>query len=275
MSLVEALVLGILQGFTEFLPISSSAHLVLVPWWLGWERPPLLFEVTVHLGTTAALISYFWDDWMYLIQAGFQILRHRAIQSADEKVLFLIFISTIPGVIGGVLLEPYFENELSDPSFTAITLYITATLLIGSEWYTGAALGNKTMQDMTLWDSVFIGIAQAVAIIPGVSRSGSTISAGLVRSLNRESAARFSFLMATPVILGAGVKQLLDVLMGEQVKLDGGVLAVGFISSVVVGYAAIAFLLNFVRRQKLYVFAAYCILFATLSLVGIGIRDGF
>lgn len=178
-------------------------------------------------------------------------------------MLFLIFISTILGVIGGVLLEPYFENELSDPSFTAITLYITATFLIGGEWYTGAAPGNKIMQDMTLWDPCSLGLLRQHHF------------GGVGGSLNRESAARFSFLMATPIILGVGVKQLLDVLMGEQVELDGGVLAVGFISSVVVGYAAIAFLLNFVRRQKLYVFAAYCILFAPLSLVGIGIRDGF
>lgn len=269
MSLLEALILGILQGFTEFLPISSSAHLVLVPWWLGWDRPPLLFEVTVHLGTTVALISYFWDEWMVLIRAGFQVLRQRAIRTPDEKVLFLIFLSTIPGVIGGLLLEPYFEKELSDPAFTAITLYITAALLIGSEWYTASAPGAKTMQEMTVWDSVFIGIAQAIAIIPGVSRSGSTIAAGLVRSLNRESAARFSFLMATPIILGAGAKQLLDILFGEEVQLDAGVMVLGFVSSVVVGYASIAFLLSFVRRQKLYIFAAYCILFATLSLIGI------
>lgn len=275
MSFLEALILGILQGFTEFLPISSSAHLVLVPWWLGWDRPPLLFEVTVHLGTTVALISYFWEDWLTLIRAGFQVLRQRAIRTPDEKVLFLIFLSTIPGIIGGLLLEPYFEKELSDPAFTAITLYITAVLLIGSEWYTASAPGNKTMQEMTVWDSVFIGIAQAIAIIPGVSRSGSTIAAGLVRYLNRESAARFSFLMATPIILGAGAKQLLDILLGEEVQLDAGVMVLGFVSSVVVGYASIAFLLSFVRRQKLYIFAAYCILFATLSLIGIGIKDGF
>ncbi|MBZ0305827.1 MAG: undecaprenyl-diphosphatase UppP [Anaerolineae bacterium] len=275
MSFLEALILGILQGFTEFLPISSSAHLVLVPWWMGWDRPPLLFEVTVHLGTTVALISYFWEDWLTLIRAGFQVLRQRAIRTPDEKVLFLIFLSTIPGIIGGLLLEPYFEKELSDPAFTAITLYITAVLLIGSEWYTASAPGNKTMQEMTVWDSVFIGIAQAIAIIPGVSRSGSTIAAGLVRYLNRESAARFSFLMATPIILGAGAKQLLDILLGEEVQLDAGVMVLGFVSSVVVGYASIAFLLSFVRRQKLYIFAAYCILFATLSLIGIGIKDGF
>ncbi len=272
MSLLEALVLGILQGFAEFLPISSSAHLVLIPWWVGWDRPSLLFEVTVHIGTTTALIWYFWKDWVNFAKAGFQILRQRAIKTDDEKVLVLIGISTIPGVIAGILLEPYFENELSDPTFTAITLYITAILLVGSEWYTATRPGNKTMGQMTVWDSIFIGIAQAVAIIPGVSRSGSTIAAGLVSRLTRESAARFSFLMATPIILGAGAKQLLDIAFGEKVELDTMVIVVGFLSSMAVGYASIAFLLSFVRRQKLYGFAIYCTLFATISLIGIALR---
>lgn len=272
MRLFEALILGILQGFTEFLPISSSAHLVLVPWWLGWERPSLLFEVVVHVGTTVALISYFWNDWLVLIRAGLQSLRQRAIKTADEKVFFLILLSTVPGIIAGILLEPYFEAELSDPTFTAFTLYITAILLVGSEWYTKSLANSKTMQDMTMADTLFIGIAQAFAILPGVSRSGSTIAAGLVRRLNRESAARFSFLMATPIILGAGMKQLLDVVFGETIELEADVIILGFLSSMIVGYASIAFLLNFVRRQKLYGFAVYCTLFATISLIGIAFK---
>ncbi|MBZ0318675.1 MAG: undecaprenyl-diphosphatase UppP [Anaerolineae bacterium] len=277
MNLIEAIVLAIVQGITEFLPISSSAHLALVPWWLGWDDASLFFEVVVHLGTTLALISYFWADWRELIKAGLQILRQRKIVTAQERLLLWIAIATIPGVIGGFLIEPYFDGTLSEPAQVAAQLYLTAALLIFSEWYTArtyAAGTGRNLDSMKLTDSIAIGVAQAVAIIPGISRSGSTIATGLALGFNREAAARFSFVMATPIILGAGAKKLLDVVTGSESVANSEIfpLVIAFIVSAVVGYLSIAFLLQYVRQHKLYGFAYYVIAFATITLIAVVIR---
>lgn len=277
MNLLEAIVLAIVQGITEFLPISSSAHLALVPWWLGWDEASLFFEVVVHLGTTLALISYFWQDWRELIKAGLQILRQRKIVTAQERLLLWIGIATIPGVIGGFLIEPYFDGVLSEPGQVAAQLYLTAALLIFSEWYTArtyAAGTGRNLDSMKLTDSIAIGVAQAVAIIPGISRSGSTIATGLALGFNRESAARFSFVMATPIILGAGAKKLLDVATGSEAVANSEIfpLIMAFIVSAVVGYLSIAFLLQYVRQHKLYGFAYYVIAFATITLIAVAVR---
>ncbi|GIK64692.1 MAG: undecaprenyl-diphosphatase [Chloroflexota bacterium] len=277
MNLIEAIVLAIVQGITEFLPISSSAHLALVPWWLGWDDASLFFEVVVHLGTTLALISYFWQDWRELIKAGLQILRQRKIVTAQERLLLWIGIATIPGVIGGFLIEPYFDGTLSEPGPVAAQLYLTAALLIFSEWYTARTYATDTgrsLDGMKLTDSIAIGVAQAVAIIPGISRSGSTIATGLALGFNRESAARFSFVMATPIILGAGAKKLLDVATGSESVANSEIfpLVMAFIVSAVVGYLSIAFLLQYVRQHKLYGFAYYVIAFATITLLAVAIR---
>lgn len=277
MNLIEAIVLAIVQGITEFLPISSSAHLALVPWWLGWDDASLFFEVVVHLGTTLALISYFWQDWRELIKAGLQILRQRKIVTAQERLLLWIGIATIPGVIGGFLIEPYFDGVLSEPAQVAAQLYLTAALLIFSEWYTArtyAAGTGRSLDSMKLTDSIAIGVAQAVAIIPGISRSGSTIATGLALGFDRESAARFSFVMATPIILGAGAKKLLDVATGSESVANSEIfpLIMAFIVSAVVGYLSIAFLLQYVRQHKLYGFAYYVIAFATITLIAVAIR---
>lgn len=277
MDILEAIILAIVQGITEFLPISSSAHLALVPWWLGWDEVSLFFEVVVHLGTTLALIGYFWSDWRDLIKAGLQILRQRKIVTAQERLLLWIGIATIPGVIGGFFFEPYFDGVLAEPAQVAAQLYLTAALLIFSEWYTArtyATSAGRNLDSMKLVDSIAIGIAQAVAIIPGISRSGSTIATGLALGFNRESAARFSFVMATPIILGAGAKKLLDVLTGSESVANSEVvpLILAFIVSAVVGYLSIAFLLQYVRQHKLYGFAAYVIAFATITLIAVAIR---
>lgn len=277
MNLIEAIILAIVQGVTEFLPISSSAHLALIPWWLGWDDPSLTYEVVVHIGTTLALLWYFRQDWLNMATAGVNILRTRKITTSDERLLLWIAVATIPGVIGGVLLEPYFEGALSEPTVVALTLYMTAGLLVFSEWYSARTVNEETarpLEKVTLLDSIVIGIAQAVAIIPGISRSGSTIAAGLSLGLNREAAARFSFLMATPIILGAGAKKGLDLLTGGE-TIDGSMalaLVVAFVVSTVVGYLSIAFLLQYVRQHKLYGFAAYVVVFATATLIAIAIR---
>lgn len=271
MNLIEAFVLGILQGAAEFLPISSSGHLVLVPWWLGWDSPPLVYDVAVHVGTTTAIIIYFWQDWLRLLQAGLTALRQRTIRETEAKLLLFIIVGTLPAALAGMFLEDYFEETFSEPALVAAMLLVTAALLTISEQLTAS---QKDLDSMTWIDAILIGFAQAVAIVPGISRSGSTISAGLSRNINREGSAHFSFLLATPIILGAGAKKLLDILTGsERVDSDLGLaLFVGYISSAMVGYFCIAFLMNYLRQRRLYGFAVYCVTFGLVSLIAALIR---
>lgn len=266
MDLLRALILGILQGATEFLPISSSGHLVLVPWWLDWEKPPLMFDVVVHLGTMVAVLTYFWRDWLTLARAGVAALRTRTLQDPHARLLLLILLGTIPAALAGMLLEDEFEAVFAEPRAAATFLLVTAALLVFSE---RRAVSDRSLDELRPADALVIGTAQALAILPGVSRSGSTIAAGLVRGLPRPSAARFSFLLGTPIILGAGAKQVLDALTGaEPVANDMlGALVIGFIAAATVGLLSIWVLLRLVQRWRLYGFAAYCATFGALSLL--------
>ncbi|MCL4237685.1 MAG: undecaprenyl-diphosphatase UppP [Anaerolineae bacterium] len=266
MDLFEALVLGVLQGATEFLPISSSGHLVLVPWWLNWPEPPLLFDVAVHLGTLMAVLVYFWRDWLALLRAGAHALRSRSVQDPDTRLLLLIMLGTIPAAVVGALLEDAFETTFSKPRLVAAFLLVTALVLFLSE---RAQPGRRALEDMTTRDALVVGTAQALAILPGVSRSGSTIAAGIVRGLPRAVSARFSFLLAAPIVFAAGAKQGLDVITGaEQVSQALiGPLVVGFAAAAVVGFVCIWGLLRLLQRQRLYGFAAYCAVFGVLSLL--------
>ncbi|MCD4684384.1 MAG: undecaprenyl-diphosphate phosphatase [Anaerolineae bacterium] len=268
LDLLKALILGILQGATEFLPISSSGHLVLVPWWLGWDKPPLVFDVVVHLGTLVAVLMYFWRDWLTLLQAGFRVLQKRTLSDLepDARLLLLLVVGTLPAAVIGVLLEAVFEAAFAEPRAAAAFLLLTAALLVFSERrYTA----HRTLHDLTPVDALIVGVTQAFAIFPGISRSGSTIAAGITRGLSRPLAARFSFLLATPIIMGAGAKQVLDVLIGDvTVGRDlVGALGVGFVAAAVVGYASIWFLMRLIQARRLYGFAAYCAVFGTVSLL--------
>lgn len=266
MDLLKALLLGILQGATEFLPISSSGHLVLVPWWLGWDEPPLLFDVVVHFGTLMAVLVYFWRDWLTFLRAGWAALKNRSTQDPDIRLLLLLVLGTIPAALAGYFLESLFESKLSKPSLVAALLLVTAALLVFCERRYRA---DRRLDTMRPWDALFVGLAQAVAILPGVSRSGSTLAAGVLRGFSRADAARFSFLLATPIILGAGGKQVFDVLTGgEAVEHDMvGALLVGFAAAAITGYGCIWFLMRLVQRHRLYGFAVYCAAFGTLSLL--------
>ncbi|NDJ87061.1 MAG: undecaprenyl-diphosphate phosphatase [Chloroflexi bacterium] len=286
MDLLEAIILGIVQGATEFLPVSSSGHLVLVSWWLNIGTPPLVYSVMVHLGTTAAVLVYFWPEWRQLAYAGYVAVRRREIDVESNpylRLLILLIVGTIPAGIAGLVLADFFEETFSKPAIVSISLLITAGLLTYSEWVSGrttpGSLNAPTDLDaqsetdlitrrLGFGDSLFIGVAQALAIMPGISRSGSTIAGGLFRGLSRPIATRYSFLLATPIILAAGLKQTLDVLTGAADVDDdmGLVLLAGFFSAAVVGYLSIAIMLQFVRRQKLYGFAVYCAVFGLLSL---------
>ena len=267
MDVLKALFLGFLQGATEFLPISSSAHLVLVPWWLGWEAPPLLFDVTVHMGTLVAVLMYFWRDWLALFRAGLGALRNRSFfQDPDARLLWFLVVGTLPAALAGALLESVFERAFASPPVVALFLLVTAGILVWSE---RAYTAERPLRELTLRDALAVGTAQAFAIFPGISRSGSTMAMGMARGLSRPNAARFSFLLATPIILGAGVKQALDVLSGAEAITHAELapLAVGFSAAAVTGFVCIWFLMRLLQRRRLYVFAAYCAALGTLTLL--------
>lgn len=251
MSVLEAIILGIVQGLTEFLPVSSSAHLVIVPDLFGWDLPSTSFDVVLHLGTMVAVIAYFWRDILEIAASFFQ--RDEA-ALAHRRLGILIIIGTIPAAVIGALFEKKFEEMFSEPAEVAFFLLITGALLVASE---AAARRQRHIEDLRVSDSALIGVAQAVAIAPGISRSGATISTGLFLGLTREAAARFSFLLSIPVIAGAALLKL-------RHGLDGGngetaaTLIPGFLAAAISGFAAIRFLLGYVRRHNLRIFALYC-----------------
>lgn len=289
MDLLEAVLLGIIQGLTEFLPISSSAHLVLVPWWLGLESPPLVYTVVVHLGTIVAVLAFFWQDWYVLLQAGWKAVLARKFDLANDpnlRLLVLLMLATLPAALAGVLLADLFEEAFSEPGLVSIILMITAVVLTYGEWAarqksaptsspeTAQELDTTHLEAIRYSDALIIGLAQAVAIMPGLSRSGTTIATGLLRGLSHHNAMRFSFLMSVPIILGAGAKQSLDVVTGST-QIDDGLglaLLVSFLTSAIIGYASIAMMLKVVRRQGLYGFAIYCAVFGLLSLGAVMMR---
>lgn len=278
MDLLEAIILGIVQGATEFLPVSSSGHLVLVSWWLGYGTPPLLYSVVVHLGTTLAVLLYFWRDWQSLLLTVWQTLKTRQLDLAnnpEQRLLLLLAFGTIPAAVLGILLADFFEEQFSRPAIVSMSLWVTAALLVyGERSRTADVNSDLDPRNVKTNDSLIIGLAQAFAIMPGISRSGSTIAAGLFRGLSRPAATRFSFLLATPIIIAAGLKQSIDVITGD-VQLDNNLslaLVSGFITSSVIGYLCIALMLQYVRRRSLYGFALYCVVFGAISLGAVIIR---
>ncbi|MBO9370565.1 MAG: undecaprenyl-diphosphate phosphatase [Chloroflexi bacterium] len=274
----RALFLGLLQGATEFLPISSSGHLVLVPWLLGWPIPSLAFDAMVHWGTLVAVIAYFWRDWLALLRGAWVGLRARSLNDPGARLFLLLIVGTIPGVLAGVLLEDFFEGMFARPDAAAGFLLLTAALLTLAElgWARRSSVLNprapRALPALSWADALVVGLAQAVAILPGVSRSGATIAAGLGRGLEREAAARFSFLLSAPIILGAGAMQLWQMARAGTLAGEAPLLVAGFLTALVSGFAAIHFLLNYVRRRPLYPFALYCILLGILGLTVAALR---
>lgn len=273
MDIIQAIILGIVQGLTEFIPISSSAHLVLVPWALNWDRPGLLFDTMLHWGTLVAVLSYFWRDWAAIARGFFRSLttpgpwRNVAggrLADPNSRLAWGIILGSIPAAILGFLFEDFFESLFETPVAVAVFLLVTAAILVISE-----RLGRRARELPTLNipDALVIGLAQGAAIAPGISRSGATIAAGLGRGLTRDAAARFSFLLSTPAIVGAGLLQLLDLFSGSGDRLPWAAVAAGFLAAAISGYLCIKFLLAYLRRGKLYVFAAYCAIVGTAVLL--------
>ena len=261
MSILHAVVLGAVQGLTEFIPISSSGHLVLVPEALGWDEPGLAFDVLLHVASLVALLAYFWSD-LVTIARGFVTGDRKA-----RKLVTLLAIGTIPAAVIGYVLNDYFEDAFTDAKAAALQLIITAAILVGAELiasYHRARQHLRTIDDLNAGDAALIGIAQAISILPGISRSGATIAAGLAVKVARDDSARFSFLLAIPALFGAALVKVPEL---GGAELTGTPAIAGFIASLVTSYAAIAGLLRYLRTRTLYPFAAYCVVAGVLFYV--------
>ena len=266
MTIIQSIVLGIVQGLGEFLPISSSAHIVIVPWLFNWEDPGLSFDVALHLCTLFAVLFYFWKDWIRLIKSFFASLSERKIgDDVDRRLVWFILIASVPGAAIGYLFEKQAETIFRNPWLIAIMMIFMGGVL----FYIDRKSSKKNpMSKITLVDSLIIGISQALAIIPGVSRSGATITAALWRNLDRESAARFSFLLSTPIIAGAGLLKIKAILnSGLDITSITGILF-----STLFGFLSIKYLLKFVQTRSYDLFVYYRLIFGLIVLATLILR---
>jgi undecaprenyl-diphosphatase len=257
LTIVQAVLLGFAQGLGEFLPISSSAHLVLVPWFFRWTDPGLTFDIALHLGTLVAVVLYFWREWCQLIVKGFTDVR-----SAKGRLFWYLAAASVPGGAAGFLLEKKAETIFRSPALIAVMLIAMGILLY---WADRGSAKNIGINGITLRMSVLIGFSQALAIIPGVSRSGVTMTTGLLTGMTREGAARFSFLLSTPIILGAAVVKLPHVISNPSVVSASFVW--GMVVSCVVGILSIGFLLRYVQTKNFLPFVWYRFILGALVLI--------
>jgi len=274
----QAFVLGVVQGLTELLPVSSSGHLILVPWAADWtyleqhERFNQTFDVALHLGTLVAVAAYFWRDIVRLVRAWAHSLGRRRIEGSDERVAWFVLVATIPAGAIGLLGENAIADHLGEPWQILILLSLGAALL----WAADRSPQSRAMGDLGLGHAVLMGFAQALALAPGVSRSGITITAGRFLKLDRDSAARFSFYLLLPTVLGAVLlKGLQDVVFGELPHGWKGPFVVGTLAALGSGLLAIEWLLGYVRRHTYGVFVVYRVVVAAIVLLAIlsGVRD--
>lgn len=259
MSILQAIILGVLQGLAEFLPISSSAHLALTPWIFGWESPGLAFDVALHVGTLAAVLWFFRDQWVALARAAWRIVVSRRVQTEEERRVIFLVIATIPGGIGGLLLAEYAETIFRTPALIATTLIIMGVILWAVDRYARHAV---SLAEMRWTHALLFGVAQVMALVPGVSRSGATMTAGRAMGFHRESAAVFAFLMSMPITAAAAAYEV------PKALAEGGLgapIIAGVIASALSGWLAISVLLRYVTRHGFGVFAVYRI------LLGIGV----
>lgn len=285
MATLQAIALGIVQGLTEFLPVSSSAHLIIVPWLFHWTDPvmnSLTFDVSLHMGTLVALLAFFAADWVRLFRAGVaSIVERRIGDDRDRQLAWYLVIGSIPAAVVGFLAESKIEELFHKPTSGEQPggfLAIGAFLAIGGLALWAADLfgrQRRQIEQLTLVDVIVIGLAQALSIFPGVSRSGCTIMAGLALRFDRPAAARFSFLLSAPIVLAAGLKGLYNVSVqlrsGALTLPDLQVFAVGFLASMVSGYISIRFLLRFLQTHSTAVFAVYrCVLAGVIVLIALG-----
>lgn len=267
MTLLQAVILGIVQGLTEFIPVSSSGHLVLVPHLLGWEFPEtqaFIFDVLVQWGTLLAVVIYFWKD-LKCITLSFckGIFAGKPFATADARMGWYLIIATIPAVIVGLLCKDFIAAAFSSARMTGFFLLLTALILVIAE---RVGKRQRSMDTITGMDALWIGCSQVLALLPGVSRSGSTIAGGMTRNLDRSAAARFSFLMSVPVLLGAGILAIKDLYAMPNLDTFLLPLLVGFLAALVSGYIAIRWLITYLGKHSLYAFAGYCLVVGLLII---------
>ena len=261
MTIFHAFVLGVIQGLTEFIPVSSTAHLLVVEHFMDLDPNNdalFSFSVLIQLGTLVSVLIFFWPDLLRLLKAFFA----KPFSTSENKLAWYIILATVPALIFGFILKDVVELLFRDPLGGAvIRLFTTAVLLILAEWLTKK---KRVLDSMTGLDALFIGIMQVIAVFPGASRSGTTISGGMFRGFGRPSAARFAFLMSIPVMLAAGGYEMLDVIQMPDLSEFLPVLAVGFVTAAIVGWFAIQWLIDYLSKRSLYVFATYCALAGTI-----------
>lgn len=267
--IVQAIIIGVVQGLTEFLPVSSSAHLIVLPRILGWDDVLINsaeFVVMLHMGTLAALLLYFWRDVLVLLAAFWALIRERSFgDDPDRKLSLVLLLTIIPAGIFGLALEDWIDSFFRDSLIVIpLILVIGAAILWLAERYGDRA---RDLRQTNYGDAAVIGIAQALALFPGISRSGITIAAGLFRGLEREAAARFAFLMGIPIIAGAGLWKMRSIASGGVGEVDLAVLAAGVIAAAVSGWLAIGFLLRYLRSHSTGIFIAYRLVAAAVFFV--------
>jgi undecaprenyl-diphosphatase len=273
---LQALIMGIVQGLTEFLPVSSSGHLVVVPYLFGWDDPflnSLAFSVMLHLGTLVALLVYFRADWARLVPAGLAALRDRSFRGdPDRKLAWLLAATTIPAAIAGLVFNDIIEQQVRQVAIVALMLVVGGIVL----WVADrVGRSDRSISDVSFPVAIGIGAAQALALVPGISRSGISISAARLAGLDRQAAARFAFLMATPITFGAGIFEARKLLTGESgMDISIAPLAIGMVASLVSGLAAIHFMLRYLRTRSLAVFIWYRFALAAVVVAVVAIRGG-
>ncbi len=270
MSFVEAAILGVIQGLTEFLPVSSSGHLVIFQHLFGITEPVLAFDIAVHVGTLMAVVVFFFRDLVNITAGAFifaaDSLRQRRLrmptaETPEARMAVLIIVGSVPTGIIGILFKDAAETLFSSLVLVGVSLCVTSALLWGTQRLKKSGIGIGTTGT---GKALAVGVVQGLAIIPGISRSGATIAAGLYLGLNRETAARFSFLLSIPAVAGAGLLGALDLVGGNAIPLP--VMAAGMVTSALVGYGALALLVWIVRRGRMYLFAPYCLVAGLVSL---------
>ena len=267
MTILQSIILGIIQGATEFLPISSSGHLVLTPHLLGWVIPDqdkFVFDVLIQVATLVAVIAYFWHDLYDIAIALVKGLwSKQPLKDQNSSLGWKLGLATVPAGIVYLLFADTFEQAFANPLGTSLFLFGTAALLMIA---VKVSKRERSFESITWADAFIVGLFQILAIFPGISRSGASITGGMARNLDRESAARFSFLISFPILLAAGLVGLIKFIQLPNTTANVSIFLPGFITAAVVGYISIRWLLRFLTQQPLYIFAFYCILFGMINL---------
>ena len=273
MEIIQSVILGFIQGASEFLPISSSGHLIVAPWIFNWKDPGLAFDVALHFGTLIAVVIYFYKEWVIIFKLAFGAISRRILSSKlkttyklrtancelQTNFLWIIIIATIPGVLAGLFLENLAETVFRHPLLIAFNLFFWGLILFLAD---GHFKHSRNLKKINFTDGILIGLAQALAIVPGTSRSGITITAGLARGFDRVTSARFSFLMLTPIVFGASLLKFKELISDFDLAM-----ALGIVCSAVSGYLAIKYLIKFVEKSNYKIFFWYRLALAALILI--------